>query len=82
LQASRPHELSPPAIATKRAGEHIIFEWLIPLLPVGLPLIWLLDLPEIFGEALVGLVLAAIVGAVKLVALLIRKLFAAEKPQP
>jgi hypothetical protein len=49
---------------------------------VGLPLIWLLDLPEIFGEALVGLVLAAIVGAVKLVALLIRKLFAAEKPQP
>ena len=59
-----------------------MFEWLIPLLLVGLLLIWILDLPEIFGEALVGLVLAAIVGAVKLVALLIRKLVTAGKPQP
>ena len=43
-----------------------MFEWLIPLLLVALLLIWLLDLPELVGEALVGLVLAAIVGTVKL----------------
>ena len=49
-----------------------MFEWLIPLLLVGLLLIWILDLPEIVGEALGGLVLAAIVDAVKLTALLIR----------
>jgi hypothetical protein len=45
-------------------------------------LIWILDLPEIVGEALGGLVLAAIVGAVKPVARLIRKLVTAGKPQP
>jgi hypothetical protein len=41
-----------------------------------------LDLPEIVGEALVGLVLAAIVGVVKLLASLIRKLVTAGKAQP
>jgi hypothetical protein len=45
-------------------------------------LIWLLDLPELVGEALVGLMLAAIVGTVKLIAFLIRKLMTAGKPQP
>jgi hypothetical protein len=59
-----------------------MFEWLIPLLLVALLLIWLLDLPDLVGEALVGLVLAAIVGAVKLVASLIRKLMTAGKAQP
>jgi hypothetical protein len=59
-----------------------MFEWLIPLLIVALLLIWILDLPEIVGEALGGLLLAAIVGAVKLTAFLIRKLVTAEKPQP
>jgi hypothetical protein len=59
-----------------------MFEWLIPLLLVGLLLIWILDLPEIVGEALGGLVLAAIVGTVKLTAFLIRKLVTAEKRQP
>ena len=59
-----------------------MFEWLIPLLLVALLLIWILDLPEIVGEALGGLVLAAIVGAVKPVARLIRKLVTAGKPQP
>ena len=59
-----------------------MFEWLIPLLLLGLLLIWILDLPEIVGEALGGLVFAAIVGAVKLAALLIRKLVTAGKPQP
>ena len=49
-----------------------MFEWLIPLLLVALLLIWLLDLPELVGEALVGLVLAAIVGTAKLIAFLIR----------
>jgi hypothetical protein len=29
-----------------------MFEWLIPLLIVVLLLIWILDLPEIVGEAL------------------------------
>ena len=37
---------------------------------------------EIVGEALGSLVLAAIVGTVKLTAFLIRKLVTAEKPQP
>ena len=59
-----------------------MFEWLTPLLLVGLLLIWILDLAEIVGEALGGLVLAAIVGAVKLTAFLIRKLVTAGKPQP
>jgi hypothetical protein len=59
-----------------------MFEWLIPLLLVGLLLIWILDLPEIVGEALGSLVLAVIAGAVKLTAFLIRKLVTAEKPQP
>ena len=59
-----------------------MFEWLIPLLLVALLLIWLLDLPELVGEALVGLVLAAIVGTVKLIAFLIRKLTTAGRPQP
>ena len=59
-----------------------MFEWLIPLLLVVLLLIWILDLPEILGEALGGLVLAAIVGTVKLTAILIRKLVTAGKPQP
>ena len=59
-----------------------MFEWLIPLLLVGLLLIWILDLPEIVGEALGGLVLAAIVGTVKLIAFLIRKLMTAGRPQP
>ena len=59
-----------------------MFEWLIPLLLVALLLIWVLDLPEILGEALGSLVLAAIVGTVKLTAILIRKLVAAGKPQP
>ena len=59
-----------------------MFEWLIPLLLVVLLLIWILDLPEIVGEALGGLVLAAIVGTVKLAAFLIRKLVTAGKPQP
>ena len=72
----------PPAAATKQAGEHIMFEWLIPLLLVALLLIWLLDLPELVGEALVGLVLATIVGTVKLIAFLIRKLMTAGRPQP
>ena len=52
------------------------------LLIVALLLIWILDLPEIVGEALGGLVLAAIVGTVKLTAFLIRKLVTAGKPQP
>ena len=39
-----------------------MFEWLIPLLIVALLLIWILDLPEIVGEALGGLLLAAIAG--------------------
>jgi len=51
-----------------------MFEWLIPLLLVVLLLIWILDLPEIIGDALGGLVLAAIVGTVKLAAFLMRKL--------
>ena len=59
-----------------------MFEWLIPLMLVVLPLIWILDLPEIVGEALGGLVLAAIVGTVKSTAFLIRKLVTAGKPQP
>jgi hypothetical protein len=59
-----------------------MFEWLISLLLVVLLLIWILDLPEIVGEALGGLVLAAIVGAVKLTAFLIRKPVMAGKPQP
>jgi hypothetical protein len=59
-----------------------MFEWLIPLLLVALLLIWLLDLPELVGEVLVGLLFAAIVGAVKPVARLIRKLVTAGKPQP
>jgi len=59
-----------------------MFEWLIPLLLVALLLIWLLDLPELVGEALVGLVLAAIVGTMKLIAILIRKLMTAGRPQP
>jgi hypothetical protein len=59
-----------------------MFEWLIPLLLVALLLIWLLDLPELVGEALVGLVLAATVGTVKLIAFLIRKLMTAGRPQP
>ena len=59
-----------------------MFEWLIPLLLVALLLIWLLDLPELVGEALVGLVLAVIVGTVKPFASLIRKLMTAGKPQP
>ena len=58
-----------------------MLEWLIPLLIVALLLIWILDLPEIVGEALGGLVLAAIVGTVKLAAFLIRKLVTAGKPQ-
>jgi len=58
-----------------------MFEWLIPLLLVALLLIWLLDLPELVGEAL-GLVLAAIVGTMKLIAILIRKLMTAGRPQP
>ena len=58
-----------------------MFEWLIPLLLLGLLLIWILDQPEIVGEALGGLVLAAIVGTVKLAAFLIRKLVTAGKPQ-
>jgi hypothetical protein len=49
---------------------------------VALLLIWILDLPEIVGEALSGLLLAAIAGTVKLTAFLIRKLVTAEKPQP
>jgi hypothetical protein len=80
LEASQLLELSRPT-ATKRAGEHIMFEWLIPLLLVVLLLIWILDLPEIVGEAW-RLVLAAIVGAVKLTAFLTRKLVTAGKPQP
>ena len=59
-----------------------MFEWLIPLLLVGLLLIWILDLPEIVGEVLGGLLLAAIVDTVKLTAFLIRKLVTAGKPQP
>ena len=59
-----------------------MFEWLIPLLLVAVLLIWLLDLPELVGEALVGLVLATIVGTVKLIAFLIRKLMTAGRPQP
>ena len=59
-----------------------MFEWLIPLLLVALLLIWILDLPEIVGEALGGLVLAAIAGTVKLTAFLIRKLVMAGRPQP
>ncbi len=59
-----------------------MFEWLIPLLLVALLLIWFLDLPELVGEALVGLVLAATVGTVKLIAFLIRKLMTAGRPQP
>ena len=59
-----------------------MLEWLIPLLIVALLLIWILDLPEIVGEALGGLVFAAIVGTVKLTAFLIRKLVTAGKPQP
>ena len=59
-----------------------MFEWLIPLLLVALLLIWILDLPEIVGEALGIMVLAAIVGTVKLTAFLIRKLVMAGKPQP
>jgi hypothetical protein len=55
---------------------------MIPLLLVGLLLIWILDLPEIVGEALGSLVLAVIAGAVSLTAFLIRKLVTAEKPQP
>ena len=48
----------------------------------GLAADLVLDLPELVGEALVGLVLAAIVGTVKLIAFLIRKLITAGKPQP
>ena len=59
-----------------------MFERLIPPLLVALLLIWILDLPEIVGEALGGLVLAAIVGTVKLTAFLIRKLGTAGKSQP
>lgn len=59
-----------------------MFEWLIPLLLVVLLLIWILDLPEILGEALGGLVVAMIAGTVKLIAFLIRKLVMAGKPQP
>ena len=59
-----------------------MFEWLIPLLLAGLLLIWILDLPEIVGEALGGLLLAAIAGTVKLTAFLIRKLVTGGKPQP
>ena len=59
-----------------------MFEWLIPLLAVALLLIWILDLPEIVGDALGSLVLAAIVGTMKLIAILIRKLMTAGRPQP
>src|SRR6185295_102335 len=46
-------------------------------LAVALLLIWILDLPEMLGDALGGLALAAIVGTVKLAAFLIRKLVTA-----
>ena len=59
-----------------------MFEWLIPLLLVALLLIWILDLPEMLGDALGSLLLAAIVGTVKLTAFLIRKLVTGGKPQP
>jgi hypothetical protein len=59
-----------------------MFEWLIPLLLLALLLIWILDLPEIASDALGGLVLAVIVGTVKLTAFLVRKLVTADKPQP
>jgi hypothetical protein len=59
-----------------------MFERLIPLLLVALLLIWILDLPEIASDALGGLVLAAIVGTVKLTAFLVRKLVTADTPQP
>jgi hypothetical protein len=59
-----------------------MFEWLIPLLLVALLLIWILDLPEIVGDALGSLVLAAIVVTVKLTAFLIRKLVTALSPDP
>jgi hypothetical protein len=59
-----------------------MFEWLIPLLLVALLLIWILDLPEIVGEVLGGLLIAAIVATMKLTAFLIRKLVTAGKPQP
>jgi|EndMetStandDraft_2_1072991.scaffolds.fasta_scaffold86594_3 hypothetical protein len=59
-----------------------MFEWLIPLLLVALLLIWILDLPEIVGDALGSLVLAAIVGTVKLTAFLIRKLVTALSSDP
>jgi hypothetical protein len=59
-----------------------MFEWLIPLLLVVLLLVWILDLPEILGEALGGLVVAMIAGTVKLIAFLIRRPVMAGKPQP
>jgi hypothetical protein len=59
-----------------------MFEWLILLLLVALLLIWILDLPEIIGDALGSLVLAAIVGTVKLTAFLIRKLVTALSSAP
>jgi hypothetical protein len=55
-------------------------EWLIPLLLVALLLIWILDLPEMLGDALGRLLLAA--GTVKLTAFLIRKLVTALSSDP
>lgn len=59
-----------------------MFEWLIPLLLVALLLIWILDLPEMLGDALGSLLLAAVVGTVKLTAFLIRKLVTALSSVP
>ena len=75
-------KLSPPATATKRAGQNIMFpHGSIPLLLVALLLIWLLDLPEIRARRWAAWCLTAIVATVKLIAFLIRYSLR-RQPQP
>jgi len=74
---------SPAGHRDQRAGEFIMFDWLIPLLIVVLLLIKILDCLDMLDivAALLRLNGAAIAGTAKLVVFLIRKLVAAWKPQ-
>jgi len=74
---------SPAGHRDQRAGEFIMFDWLIPLLIVVLLLIKILDYLDMLDivAALLRLNGAVIAGTAKLVVFLIRKLVAAWKPQ-
>jgi hypothetical protein len=60
-----------------------MFDWLIPLLIVGLLLLWILDylgMLEVVG-AFLELIGAVIAGAIRLVTYLIRRLTTSSKPE-